>query len=175
MIKPYERRLRLNNQIRVPEVSVIDAEGKQLGVMQTHEALRLANESGLDLVEVGPDSKPPVVKIIDYGKFTYQQERREKGGNKNKSHAQESKTVQVGFRTGIHDLIVRAGQADKFLKKGYRVRIDLRLRGREKGMQALGRVKLEEFKKLITEPFIEDSGIKGGPSGLTLDVRAGKK
>lgn len=175
MTKPFEKRLRLNNQIRVPEVSVIGPEGEQLGVMPMHQALRIAQEKGLDVVEVGPEGKPPVVKIIDYGKFMYQKERREKGGGKSKAHVQETKTVQIGFRTGVHDLLVRAGQADKFLRKGYRIRIDLRLRGREKGMAALGRTKVEEFRKLIAEPFIEEGGIRGNPSGLSLDIRSAKK
>src|SRR3989344_8761141 len=147
MQKHFENRLRLNNQIREPQVRVIDADGKQLGVMATNEALRLANERGLDLVEVGPTTKPPIAKIINYGKYMYQKEKKEREAKTHKTAANEIKTVRVGFTTGSHDLSVRAGQADKFLKLGHRVRVEMPLRGREKSMSDIGRIKLGSFLK----------------------------
>ncbi|MBI2669817.1 MAG: translation initiation factor IF-3 [Candidatus Yanofskybacteria bacterium] len=168
MQKHFEKRLRLNNQIREPQVFVIDTDGKQLGVISTNEALRLANERGLDLVEVGPLAKPPIAKIIDYGKYMYQKEKRERGGKTSKTPGQEVKTVRVGFTTGNHDLLVRAKQADKFLKLGNRVRVEMPLRGREKSMSNIGREKMESFLKLITAPFTQEEPIKRAPFGLGL-------
>ena len=171
MQKHPEKRLRLNNQIRDPQIQVIDYDGKQLGVMPTHEALRLANERGFDLVEVGPTAKPPIAKIIDYGKYMYQKEKRERSGKTSKSSAQEIKAVRVGFRTGAHDLGIRAGQVDKFLQKGHRVKIELTLRGREKSMADMGREKLESFTKMLTEPFTLEEHAKRSPFGFVILVR----
>lgn len=175
MQKHFEKRLRINHQIRVPEVQVIDLDGKTLGTMPTHEALRLANENGLDLVEVGPTAKPPLVKILDYGKYMYQKEKRERGQKGSKSTSQEVKTVRIGFKTDIHDMGIRAVQVDKFLEKGYRVRVELKLRGREREMAELGRKKLDGFTKIISQPHIIDEQIKRFPGGLGMLVRPEKK
>lgn len=174
MQKYQNQRLRLNNQIRVPEVRVIDVDGKMLGTMPTYDALRLANEKRLDLVEVGPSAKPPVAKIMDYGKYMYQKERKEKSGKPSKSPAQELKTVRVGLKTGPHDLGIKAQQADKFLAKGHRVRIELPLRGREKGLAHLGHNKLEEFLKIITPKHAVEEPIRRGPWGLGLLIKPSK-
>ena len=171
MQKHFEKRVRLNNQIRDPQIQVIDVDGKQLGIMPTYDALKLANERSLDLVEVGPGAKPPIAKIMDYGKYMYQKEKREKDGKTSKSPAQEIKTVRIGFRTGTHDLKIRAGQADKFLRKGHRVRLELTLRGREKSMADLGRSKLESFVKMVTEPFVLEDPIKRSPVGFGILIR----
>lgn len=175
MQKHYEKRLRINHQIRESQVQVIDSDGKQLGIMPTYEALRLANEQNLDLVEVGPMAKPPLVKILDYGKYMYQKEKKERGQKGNKSTSQEVKTVKIGFRTEKHDLGVRASQADKFLQKGYRVRLEITLRGREKAMADLGRTKLQDFLKLISQPHAIDDQIKRFPGGFGVMVKPEKK
>lgn len=175
MQKYFNKRLRLNNQIREPQIQVIDADGKQLGAIPTHEALRLANERGLDLVEVGPLAKPPIAKIMDYGKYMYQKEKKEKGGKAHKNPTNEIKTVRVGFTTGTHDLSVRAGQTDKFLKLGHRVKIEMPLRGREKSMPDVGREKLDSFLKFISEPFAQEETIKRTPFGLGVLIKPGKK
>ncbi len=159
----------------MPEVQVIADDGKALGTMPTYEALRLAEERGFDVVEVGPQAKPPLVKIMDYGKYLYQREKKERGQKTGKSTAQEVKTVKIGFKTEKHDLLIRAGQADKFLQKGYRVRLELTLRGREKQMADLGRKKLEEFTKLISRPFGTDDPIKRFPGGLGILIKPEKK
>jgi translation initiation factor IF-3 len=175
MQKQLDRRPRLNNQIREPLIRVIDFDDKQLGEMTVYEALKIANERGLDLVEVGPNAKPPITKIMDYGKYIYQKEKKEKRSGAGKSPAQEVKTVKIGFKTGIHDLAIRAGQIDKFLQKGYRVKVELTLRGREKGMADLGRTKLGDFSKLITEPYATEDPIRRSPSGLGILIRPEKK
>lgn len=173
--KHFEKRLRINHQIRDPQIQVIDSDGKQLGVMPTYEALRLAGEQGLDLVEVGPMAKPPLVKIIDYGKYMYQKEKRERGQKTGKATSQEVKTVKIGFRTESHDMAISAGKADKFLAKGYRVRLELSLRGREREMIELGKRKLMDLSKLISIPFIIDDPVKRFPGGVGMLVRPDKK
>ena len=175
MQKHFEKRLRLNNQIREPQVRVIDEDGKQLGVMATNEALRLANERGLDLVEVGPTTKPPIAKIINYGKYMYQKEKKEREAKTHKTPANEIKTVRVGFTTGSHDLAIRARQADKFLKMGHRIRVEMPLRGREKSMSDLGRQKIELFLKSISEPFAQEEPVKRAPFGLGVLIKPDKK
>ena len=175
MKKQQDRRPRLNNQIREPQIQVIDFDGKQLGAMTVQEALKIANERGLDLVEVGPSAKPPIAKIMDYGKYIYQKEKKERHSGSGKSPAQEVKTIKIGFKTGVHDMTIRAGQIDKFLQKGYRVKVELTLRGREKGMADIGRAKLGDFSKLITEPYAAEELIKRSPSGLGMLIRPEKK
>lgn len=148
----------------MPEVNAIGPDGKKLGVIPLHEALRIAGEQDLDVVEVGPTGKPPVVRIMDFGKFQYQQERSQKKGGK--SPGQEIKTVQITFRASEHDLGVRASQADKFLEKGHKVNVAMKLRGREKGMVPLGRTKLEHFMTLISQPYDLEGVVKSFPGGI---------
>lgn len=168
--KAPEKRLRLNNQIRVPEISVIDDTGKQLGIMPVHEALKIADTKGLDLVEIGPTAKPPLAKIMNFGKYMYQKEK--KGQNsKGKSAANEMKTVRLGFRTEIHDIMVRASQADKFLKKGHRVMLQVTMRGKEREMAHLAREKLEKSLTMISELFVKESEIKRYPGGFEVLIR----
>src|SRR3989344_1445872 len=169
----FDKRPRLNNQIRGREVQVIDDTGKQLGVMPVFQALKLANDKALDLVEVGPTAKPPIVKILNFCKYMYQKERRERG-TKSKSPGQEIKTVRIGFRTEIHDMMVRAGQTDKFLKKGHRVRIQLTLRGKEREMAHIGREKLVKFLTLISEGYLLENDVKRYPGGFETLVRPSK-
>src|SRR3989344_3884417 len=143
-----QKYLRVNNQIRVPEVQVIDDTGNQLGNMKIFDALQLAKSKDLDLVEVGPNVQPPIARIMDYGKYMYRKEKQEKGATKQKD--QEIKTVRVGFKTGAHDLKFKSEQIDKFLKEGHPVKIELTLRGREKALAYMGKTKLENFIKLIS-------------------------
>ncbi|MBI2062473.1 MAG: translation initiation factor IF-3 [Candidatus Yanofskybacteria bacterium] len=164
------KRLRINNQIKAVEVQVIDESGKQLGIMKTFDALRLAREKELDLAEVGPNVQPPIAKIMDYGKYIYRKERQEKkSGPKQKE--QERKTVRVGFKTGIHDLEFKAKQIGGFLKEGHIVKIELTLRGREKGLAHLGKEKLQSFIKFIKEEFTIQDNIKRSPFGWTITIK----
>src|SRR3989338_11170857 len=168
-----QKHLRVNNQIKIPEVQVIDEQGNQLGILPIFKALQLAYEKDLDLVEVGPQMKPPIAKIMDYGKYMYRKERQEKGGTKQKD--QEMKTVRVGFKTGQHDLKFKSEQIDKFLKEGRQVRIELTLRGREKAVAHMGREKLENFIKLISEPYVLMNPIGRSPYGWTIVIKKYKK
>ncbi len=170
MFNRQEKRLRLNNQIRVPEISVIDDTGQNLGVMPVHEAIKIADAKGLDLVEIGPTAKPPLAKIMNFGKYMYQKEKKGHGG-KAKSAANEVKTVRLGFRTEMHDIMVRASQTDKFLKKGHRVRVQITVRGKEREMAHLAREKLDKSLTILSEPFIKESEIKRYPGGFEILLR----
>ncbi|MEX2090536.1 MAG: translation initiation factor IF-3 [Candidatus Paceibacterota bacterium] len=163
------KQLRVNNQIRLPELQVIDEEGKQLGIMKVQDALRLAKEKGLDLVEVGPNVSPPIAKIMDYGKYMYRKERQERKGPKTKEV--ERKTIRVGFKTGMHDLKFKAKQVDEFLKEGHMVKVELTLRGREKALANMGKEKLINFLKLITGEFAIQEDIKKSPFGWTTIIK----
>jgi translation initiation factor IF-3 len=167
-----EKHLRINNQIRVPEVQVIDDKGQQLGSMTVSEALKLAHERELDLVEVGPGGKPPIAKIMDYGKYIYRKEKQEKSQTKQKD--QDMKTVRVGFKTGTHDLKFKSEQIDGFIKEGHPVKIELTLRGREKALAHMGKEKLDNFIKLISEPHTIQQDIKRSPFGWIVVIRKDK-
>ena len=147
---------RINEMIRVPQVRVISAEGEQLGVMSTAEALAIARQQGLDLVEVASDSKPPVCRIMDYGKFKYQQKKKLA-----KQHTHHSKLKEVWFRpkTGGHDLQVKISKAKEFLTNKDKVQISVKFKGRElahidEGEKIINQVlaELEELGKIEAPP-----------------------
>ncbi len=165
------KHLRINNQIRSLQVKVIDPEGKQRGVMTIQDALTAAREHDLDLVEVGPNTVPPMVKIMDYGKYVYQKERQEKKSGGNKKTRQELKTVRVGFKTGAHDMAFKAKKALEFLNDGAILKIELTLRGREKALAPMGREKLEKFLTNITEPYTIQEQTKRGPYGWVITIK----
>jgi len=144
---------------------VIDDDGSQLGIMTSLEALQIAKDRETDLVEIAPLANPPVCKIMDYGKFQYQQSKI-KQGSKTKQKNVEVKGIRLGFRTDVHDLEFKKDQAEKFLKKGNRVRIEIRLKGREKAHQGLARTNLEEFLKSISLPYKKEQEIKRMPGGF---------
>jgi len=153
----------------LPELQVIDEDGKQLGVMSTENAIKMAREKDLDLVEVGPNVSPPIAKIMDYGKYMYRKERQEKKGPKPKE--QERKTVRVGYKTGAHDLEFKAKQVSEFLKEGHIVKIELTLRGREKALAHIGKEKLTNFLKSITEEFSVQDNIRRSPFGWIIIIK----
>jgi len=123
-------RTRINEQIRAPQIRVIDETGKQLGVITPAEAMHLARERELDLVEVSPNAKPPVCRLIDYGKYQYEQTKRERQARKAQKQV-EIKEVRLRPKTSDHDTDVRVRQARKFLESGAKVKVRLRFRGRE--------------------------------------------
>ena len=137
-------RTRVNERIRAREVRVIDEEGAQLGVMQPFEAMRLARERGLDLVEISPTADPPVCKITDYGKYLYQLNK--KAHEQRKSH-RGSQLKEVKFRpaTAEHDYQVRKNQIIRFLGEGHKVRAMIFHRGREMAHQEVGRAKMDRL------------------------------
>jgi translation initiation factor IF-3 len=154
-------------------VQVIDSDGKQLGVMKTFDALRLAKERDLDLVEVAPTAQPPIAKIMDYGKYMYTKTKEEKARPKVKE--QQTKSVRVGFKTGIHDLLFKAKKADEFLADGHWVKVELTLRGREKAFPERGLAQLEEFLTHVKTPIIRQRAPMRGPYGWVLVIQKDKK
>ena len=147
---------------------VIDEEGQQLGVMNTSEALSLAQEKGLDLVEVSPLAEPPVCRIVDYGKFQYQQNR-----HQHKAKKIEIKGIRLSFKIGQHDLDIRKKQTEKFLSQGHSVKIELRLRGREKAFKDKARELITQFLTSLEIAHHLDKPIQ--QMGGTFSVMINKK
>lgn len=142
--KVEEIRYRANQRITAPEIRVIDEHGAQLGILPTAQAITMANERGLDVVEVNPKAEPPVCRFLDYGQFKYE---KEKEARKQKAHAHkvEVKGVRLSVRIGDHDRDVRRLKALEFLREGHKVQVELILRGREKQHTDLARKVMEEF------------------------------
>ena len=136
--------------IRIREVRIIDDQGEQLGVMPTAEALALAQERGLDLVEVAPTAVPPVCRILDYGQYKYELQKRERE-QKKKQKSQTFKEVRLGVKVDVHDLQTKARRAAQFLDHGDRVKITVRFRGREISHANLGRDLLMRTAELLAE------------------------
>ncbi|HGS9605334.1 TPA: translation initiation factor IF-3 [Clostridioides difficile] len=144
------KELAINEQIKDKEIRVLSPKGEQLGVMPTKEAQAMANSKNLDLVQISPNANPPVCKIMDYGKFRYEQARKEKEAKK------KQKTIvvkEVRLRPGIeqNDLNTKANNAIKFLKKGDKVKVELRFRGRELGHKDIGKEVMLKFLDIIKE------------------------
>jgi len=132
MDRPVENRgPRVNDRIRVPQVRLISHTGEQLGVVDTSHAMSLAQEAGLDLVEVSPDSRPPVCKILDYGKQKYEAKRKKRLAQK-KQHQVITKEVRLRPKTGEHDFQVKLKHAKRFIGKGCKVQVNILFRGRER-------------------------------------------
>ena len=170
--RPFVRKgplTRINEYIRASEIRVIDDAGNQLGVMTPQEALVMAQSQELDLVEIAPTAKPPVCKIMDYGKYQYQQSKTDRI-NKGKQKKIDTKGIRIGFRTDVHDLEVKKNMTEKFLQKGQKVKIEIFLRGREKAHQDLARTNLENFIKTITIPFKIEQEVKRYPSGYNTVI-----
>lgn len=131
--------------------------------------MEIAKQKGLDLVEISPTAKPPVLKIMDFGKFQYQKSR-ELRQNKSKQKKFDIKGIRIGVRTDDHDLNFKKDQAEKFLKKGDKVKIEIILRGREKAHQDLGRKSLEDFLKTIGVPNKIEQELKRFPGGFNVII-----
>lgn len=167
------QKFRLNHQIKAPEIRVISDAGEQLGVMKLSAALALADEHGLDLIEVSPLATPPVAKLIDVAKFRYQQQKAEQQ-QKKKAKKVEVKTIRLSPRIGQHDMLVKAKQADGFLAEGDLVRIELRMRGREQAYAELGFRQIEAFQKLLAQTSrVEIPAKRLGPT-ITLTLAPNK-
>jgi translation initiation factor IF-3 len=153
--------IRVNHRIRVPEVRVIDADGSMLGVLQTHEALRKAQEQGLDLVEVNPKAEPPVCKILDFGKYKYEEKKKQAQARRNQSVV-EVKEIKLRPKTDDHDINFKVKAARRFLEAGHKVKFTVRFRGREithpeKAHEQLDVIlkALEDVSNVETRPMME--------------------
>ncbi len=143
---------RANEQILAPEVRVIDEEGKMAGVLKIPEAIALARERGYDLVEVFPKAEPPVCKLLDFGQFKYQ---KEKEMRIQKAHAKkvDTKGIRLSVKMGSHDLDIRREQAEGFLTDGDKIKIEIRLRGREKEHGEIAYQRIQDFINQLTKKY----------------------
>ena len=145
----------INEQVRDREVRVISSNGEQLGIMSSKEAMKLAREAELDLVKIAPNAKPPVCKIIDYGKYRYELARKEKEAKK-KQKTIDVKEVRLSPNIDKNDLNTKINQARKFLSKGDKVKVTLRFRGRELAHVNSSKVILEEFAEQLSDVAVVD-------------------
>ncbi|HLC95574.1 MAG TPA: translation initiation factor IF-3 [Patescibacteria group bacterium] len=164
-------RSRVNEQIFAPEVVVIGIDGTNHGVMNIASALALAREQEADLVEVSPLATPPVCKVTDFGKLQYRQAKQEQQA-KAKQKKVETKGIRIGFRTDTHDLLFKKTQAEKFLTKGNKVRVEIVLHGREKAMYDKAKANLHHFLQSIAIPHRFEEEVKRGPMGFNALIVA---
>lgn len=146
-ISKDSKELQINEQIRDAEVRVVTDDGEQLGVMSAQEAQAIADERNMDLVKIAPQAKPPVCKIIDYGKFRFEQSKREKEAKKNQKVV-ELKEVRLSLNIDQHDIETKKKHATRFLESGNKVKVSIRFRGREMGHPELG---LDTMRKFAAE------------------------
>ena len=140
----------INEQIRDREIRLIGEDGEQLGIMSAREAMKIAQEAELDLVKIAPAAKPPVCKIIDYGKYKYEQARKEKEAKK-KQKTVEVKEVRLSPNIDTNDLNTKINNAKKFISKGNKVKVTLRFRGREMAHMASSKHVLDDFADLLSD------------------------
>ena len=149
----------LNEQIRDKEIRLVGEDGEQLGIMSAKDALKMAKEAGLDLVKIAPTAKPPVCKIVDYGKYRYEQARREKEAKK-KQKVTEVKEIHLSPNIDVNDLTTKANQARKFVEKGNKVKVALRFRGREMAHMATGKEVLDSFFEKLSDVAVVEKPAK---------------
>ena len=159
--------LLINEQIRDKEVRVIGEDGEQLGVMSIKEAMDLAEEAGVDLIKIAPTAKPPVCKIADYGKYKYEQMRREKEAKK-KQKVIEIKEIRLSPNIDTNDLNTKANSARKFLTKGDKVKVSLRFRGREMAHMANSKHILDDFAAGLADVAVVDKEPKVEGKSMTM-------
>jgi translation initiation factor IF-3 len=151
--------LMINEQIRDREVRLIGEDGEQLGIMSSRDAMKLAKEANLDLVKIAPTAKPPVCKIIDYGKYRYEQARKEKEARK-KQKVIEVKEIRLSPNIDTNDLNTKVNQARKFVSGGNKVKVAVRFRGRELAHTAVGKTILEDFAQKLSDIAVIDKPAK---------------
>ena len=151
--------LMINEQIRDREIRLIGEDGEQLGIMSARDAMKLAREANLDLVKIAPTAKPPVCKIIDYGKYRYEQARREKEARK-KHKTIEVKEIRLSPNIDTNDLNTKVNQARKFVSGGNKVKVAVRFRGRELAHTAVGKTILEDFAQKLSDIAVIDKPAK---------------
>ncbi len=145
-----KQEIQINEEIRDKEVRVIDSQGGQLGIMSAAKALELAAEKNLDLVKIAPQAQPPVCKIMDYGKYRFEQAKREKEARKNQ-HIVDIKEVRLSLNIDTHDFNTKLNHTQKFIKGGDKVKVSIRFRGREMGHPELGTEIMNRFAEACQE------------------------
>ena len=159
--------LMINEQIRDKEVRLIGEDGQQLGIMSSKEAQALADEAGLDLIKIAPTAKPPVCKIADYGKYRYEQARKEKEAKK-KQKVIEVKEIRLSPNIDTNDLNTKSNSARKFLSKGDKVKVSLRFRGREMAHMNSSKHILDDFAESLSDIAVIDKAPKVEGRSMTM-------
>ena len=161
--------LMINEQIRDKEVRVISSNGEQLGIMSAKEAQKLADDEGLDLVKISPKANPPVCKIVDYGKYRYEQARKEKEAKK-KQHVVEVKEIRMSPNIDANDMNTKVNAAKKFISKGDKVKVTLRFRGREMAHMQSSKHILDDFAEALADVAVVEKApkIEGRSMSLVL-------
>ena len=168
-------KVRINREIHAPELRVIGAEGENLGVITIAQALEAAKAVELDLIEISPNAVPPVAKIMDYGKFQYEQKKKDSAARA-KAKVSETKEVQIKVGTGENDMRLKANKAAQWLAEGHRVRAELFLKGRYKGMEeAFLKTRLEKFLLLIPYAYRIAEPVTRAPKGFATIIERDPK
>ena len=164
---------RVNEMIRVREIRLIDDEGNQMGIVPTMEALRMAKDKGLDLVEVSPNANPPVCKILDFGKYRFEQEKKLRDSKKNQK-VLKLKEIRMQPKIGAGDLDTKAKHVQEFLDDGAKVKVTIRFRGRELAHTDLGYGVLQEVLKRLTSEYVVEKSpaMDGKTMSMTISVKA---
>lgn len=176
MLKIAKKELQINEEIRDKEIRVIDTDGEQLGIMKTEDALALAIKKNLDLVMISPMAKPPVCKILDYGKYRFEQSKRAKEAKKNQKVV-ETKEIRLSLNIDVHDFNTKLKHAVKFLTAGNKVKVSIRFRGREMGHPEIGRETMKRFADACTDEaaIISPAKLEGRQMIMILAPKEQKK
>lgn len=167
-------RARINREITAKELRVVGPEGENLGVLSLADALKAAKEANLDLIELSPNAVPPVAKVMDYGKFEYERSKKESAARA-KAKVSETKEVQIKVGTGENDMRLKAKKAAEWLAEGHRVRAELFLKGRYKGMEeAFLKARLEKFLLLVPFAYKVSEPVARSPKGFAGIIEADK-
>jgi translation initiation factor IF-3 len=167
-------KININNAIRSPKLRVIGAKGENIGIITKEEALAQAKLLGLDLIEVSPHAEPPVARIADYGKYTYETSKKLKEV-KAKAHITETKNIQISVSIGEHDIMIKAKQAAEWIKEGHRVKIELQLKGRTKYMdEAFLRTRMDRILAVIPAEYKVAEPLKKIPKSMMIVIEKAK-
>lgn len=160
----------INNYIRAKEVRLVGSEGEHFGIVSIEEALKKAQEKELDLVQMTSNVEPPVCKITDFGKYSYEESKKRK--KQEKTTKVQVKSIRLGFAISDHDMEVRVKSAEKFLNKGDMVRVIIPLKGRQKALEPVAKEKLEHFLEKISQKLEvkKEKDISREPRGLTITI-----
>lgn len=153
------KELQINDEIRDKEIRVIGSDGTQLGIMSASKALEIAESQNLDLVKIAPQAKPPVCKIMNYGKYRFEQAKREKEAKKNQKVV-DVKEIRLSLNIDTHDFNTKVNQATKFIKSGDKVKVSIRFRGREMGHPEIGQENMNRFAKAMEEVAVVEKPAK---------------
>jgi translation initiation factor IF-3 len=160
----------MNGEIRSRELRVIGADGEQLGVMSLAEARKVAEEAGVDLVEISPDANPPVAKVVDWGKYQYQQMKQQQK-NRKSNKASELKQMRFGLKIGAHDLEIKLKKIREFLEEGHKVRIQVFFRGREMAHRELGYELIDRITEILGDTIVVEQKPQMAGRNLSITIR----